>query len=115
MGQIDLEFLLKVLDRYPLQLPARYADRWAAFSRVVMLSNQPIKAAYPGVHAAVPEQWRALTRRVTAYQYMDASGMLHDLALPEAKRKTVLPGLSEGAEPVPGDAEWDTFLKSHGV
>lgn len=116
VGQLDLEFLLKFLDRYPLQLPARYADRWAAFSQVVMLSNQPIEAAYPGVHAAVPEQWRALTRRVTLYQYMDESGVLHDLALPEAKRRTVLPGdVPEVTESRAGDAEWDTFLKSHGV
>ena len=116
VGQLDLEFLLKFLDRYPLQLPARYADRWAAFSRVVMLSNQPIEAAYPGVHAAVPEQWRALTRRVTSYQYMDESGVLHDLALPEAKRRTVLPGdVPEVTEPRAEDAEWDQFLRSHGV
>lgn len=82
-GQIDFTFLLKVLDRYPLRLPARYADRWAGFSRVVMLSNVPLEDCYPWVRAETPEQWRALTRRIGVYQSMAIGGGTTPLPLPE--------------------------------
>src|SRR5699024_1923924 len=38
-GQMEFEFLLILLYRYPLRLPARYGDRWAACYRYVMMSK----------------------------------------------------------------------------
>lgn len=82
-GQIEFEFLLKLLDRYPLQLPARYADRWAAFERVILLSNLPIEECYPYVYAESPSQWAALRRRIGVYEQMFEGGVKVPLELPE--------------------------------
>lgn len=73
-GQLEFEFLLKLLDRYPLQLPARYADRWAAFDEVVLLSNLPLTELYRDVQERRPEQWGALKRRISSYQRLDERG-----------------------------------------
>lgn len=47
-GQLPLEEFLQVTDVYPVQLRARYADRWAGFSRVYILSNLPPEEALAG-------------------------------------------------------------------
>lgn len=70
-GQIDIPFLLKLLDRYPLMLPARYADRWAAFDKVVIVSNLSFHDVYGYMEKDEPERWAALCRRVTRYEHLD--------------------------------------------
>lgn len=80
-GQMEFEFLLKLLDRYPLRLPARYADRWAAFNRVVMLSNLPMELCYPHHVEHSGDQWEALCRRIDTYRRMDRDGTVTSVAL----------------------------------
>lgn len=38
-GQLSRPLLFNLLDRYPMELPARYSNRQAAFTRVVIVSN----------------------------------------------------------------------------
>lgn len=73
-GQMEFEFLLKLLDRFPLRLPARYADRWAAFTHVVMLSNIPLEDCYAYQLEHRGDQWDALCRRIGSYLKMDEDG-----------------------------------------
>lgn len=56
-----LEDLLSVLDVYPMELPARYRNGWAAWSTVIILSNMPLSDQYPGLD---PRQRAALERRM---------------------------------------------------
>lgn len=51
---------LAVLDGHPMLLPARYADRPALHTRVVVISNKPLWEQYTKVPADV---WGAMTRR----------------------------------------------------
>ena len=39
-GEMRLSTLLNVLDIWPTMLPARYADRVAAYSQVILVSNE---------------------------------------------------------------------------
>lgn len=43
VGQWNLSWMLQVLDGHPLNLTARYANRWAAWDRVIMASNLSLK------------------------------------------------------------------------
>ena len=45
-GQISVEELLPLLDRYPLYLPARYADKVACYTRVYFTSDIPPEKQY---------------------------------------------------------------------
>lgn len=86
-GQIEFEFLLKVLDKYPLLLPARYSDRWAGYERVYIISNLSLSEMYPSVQAdpSRSRQWDALLRRIDHYAEMVERGVLEERAKPHAR------------------------------
>lgn len=70
-GQLSLELMNNVLDRYPLLLPARYYDRVAKFSQVVIVSNHAPWDVYKG-HKDVTRQ--AFARRLHRVIWMDERG-----------------------------------------
>lgn len=45
-SSLPLEFMLNVMDRYPLQLPSRYNNKWASFTEVIIISNMPLYSQY---------------------------------------------------------------------
>lgn len=75
-SQISHSLILNVLDRYPLTLPARYANKWAAYTEVWMVSNVPIDNQYMTVRQTNYEGWKAFRRRVTNVGYMDCGGTI---------------------------------------
>lgn len=67
-GQIEFHELMNMLDRYPYECPARYYNRWALWTRVIIISNlPPMKdALYPAVDS---KKWPGFTRRINAGVY----------------------------------------------
>lgn len=63
-SQIPIGQMLNFLDIYPLQLPARYNDRTACYSKVYITSNIPLEEQYRDVRYSQPEVWRAWRRRI---------------------------------------------------
>lgn len=53
---------LRMLDRFPYQIDRRYANRWAAWTDVYVLTTIPLSAQYPNVELSEREQ---LYRRIT--------------------------------------------------
>jgi len=67
-GSLPFENLLKLLDKYPYQLDARYGKRQAEFTTVVMTSNEPLSHQYLDEQTYHPRKWNALMRRITKVQ-----------------------------------------------
>ena len=63
-GQIPLEEFLVYLDIYPLMLPARYADKTACYTKVIITSNLPLEALYIQEQHQKPETYKAFLRRL---------------------------------------------------
>lgn len=63
-SQIPLAELLCYLDRYPVNLPARYHDRVACYTKVYIISNLPLSAQYPTAQEYHPAVWQAFLRRI---------------------------------------------------
>lgn len=63
-SQIPLEELLVYLDIYPLTLPARYTDRIACYTKVIITSNLPLEAQYVTEQQHKPESFLAFLRRI---------------------------------------------------
>lgn len=57
---------LTYLDGYPLELPARYVNRWAAYNTAYIISNRPLDEQYKNEQLEDPSVWKALLRRITA-------------------------------------------------
>ena len=64
-SQIPIASMLNYLDRYPLYLPARYADRVACFTKVYITSNLPLEKQYRAIQFDSPSTWNAFLRRIT--------------------------------------------------
>ena len=71
-GQLPIELLLTLLDIYPVNLPARYHDRVAAYEHVAIASNVPVQDWYPD---APVEQLAALERRLTSVYSVEGLGV----------------------------------------
>ena len=71
---IPIRDMLKYLDGYPLELPCRYANKWAAYTKVFILSNFTLDEQYVNEQLDYPELWHALLRRFTTIQHFLPNG-----------------------------------------
>lgn len=69
-GQISMPVVLKILDKWPVQLSARYTNKWAAFTKVWVVSNLPPSELYTYCPL---EQRRAFFRRFSHFYGMNSS------------------------------------------
>lgn len=101
-GQLDYELFLQLSDIYPLELPCRYRNKIAMFSRLFVLSNQSPWGVYahsPGVHMD------AILRRLTGgvfHMVRDPDGTRSLLQIPrnDHEREQMEKNLAES--PFPG-------------
>jgi len=70
-GQIDIRTMNTILDRYPMELPARYYNRPAMFNEVLIISNVPPW----GIYGYEPKRFRqAFARRLGTVLEMQNGG-----------------------------------------
>lgn len=62
--------MLNYLDGYPVELPCRYANKVACYTKVYIISNIPLEQQYPNVQTDSPETWAAFRRRIHHVQHM---------------------------------------------
>lgn len=63
-GGIKIREMLNLLDGYPLELRARYANKVACFDKVFIISNNPITALYQTEQQDEVTVWHAFLRRL---------------------------------------------------
>ena len=63
-GGIPLNDLLQYIDGYPCDLPSRYNDKTACYTKVVIISNIPLEMQYKNIQEEKPLQWNAFIRRI---------------------------------------------------
>lgn len=69
-SQLSLSSMLGYLDGYPTELPCRYSNKVACFTKVFLVSNIPLEQQYPNVQQNEPGSWAAFRRRIQAVQHM---------------------------------------------
>lgn len=80
-SQIKITELLGWLDVYPLQVSARYRNRWAMWTTVIIASNAPLDEQYrepSGSSTISAEQRRALERRIARVAEVRKGGVFVD-------------------------------------
>lgn len=87
-GQIPSAEMLQILDRYPLELRARYSNKLACFTEVVIVSNRAPRKWYvvndypkgeAGKGEILAEHVPALARRLHRVERMNVGGTLNDV------------------------------------
>lgn len=67
---IKIQDMLNYLDGYPIDLPCRYANKVACYTKVYLISNIPLEKQYPNIQAESPETWIAFRRRIHHVEQM---------------------------------------------
>lgn len=75
-GQIDIQMMNNLLDRYPVDLPARYRDRPARYTEAVIVSNIAPWDLYVWEPAVIR---RAFARRLGRVLLMEAGGHIQEV------------------------------------
>lgn len=63
-GDVEISKMLIWLDIYPLQLPCRYNNKTACYTKVFFTSNKPLKNQYLQWQKDEPETFKAFVRRI---------------------------------------------------
>lgn len=72
--------MLKYLDGYPLELPCRYLNKYACFTKVYIISNIPLAKQYTGAQVDNYETWLAFIRRIhTVKEFKDGKIALYNI------------------------------------
>ncbi len=67
-GKVPIEQMLNFLDGYPCELPARYANKMAKFTKVYFLTNIHFDELYNKIQRNYPATWDAFCRRIHVKQ-----------------------------------------------
>lgn len=63
--------MLQFLDGYPLELPCRYNNKVACFTKVFFSTNIDLRWQYSNIQRDEPETWRAFLRRIHKVQVFE--------------------------------------------
>ncbi|ALB48317.1 replication protein [Clostridium beijerinckii] len=61
---LKISDMLNLLDGYPLELPCRYANKIACYTKVYIITNLDLNDQFKGVQVKHPETWKAFLRRI---------------------------------------------------
>ena len=61
---IRISEMLNYCDIYPIELPARYTNKFACYECVYIISNWTLEEQYESVQKESPETWKAFLRRI---------------------------------------------------
>lgn len=77
-SQVPINYMLNYLDRYPLILPARYADKQACYTKVYITSNIPLIDQYKKYQNGNQEEtYKAFLRRINNIIEIDKDHIVH--------------------------------------
>lgn len=85
-----LNDMLNWLDIYPCDLPCRYNNKVACFTKVFLTSNRPLEEQYRDWQRNSPLSWEAFLRRFACIKVFSADGFIKDYkSLDELKHSFV--------------------------
>lgn len=73
-SSLRLKEMLMYCDIYPIELPSRYANKYACYNKVYIISNWALEKQYSELQHEDNESWQAFLRRIHKVIIYDASG-----------------------------------------
>jgi len=70
-SSLKIQDMLNYLDGYPLDLPCRYNNKVACYTKVYIITNIPLDDQYFDIQRDYKETWLAFLRRITAIKHYE--------------------------------------------
>ncbi|MGL5437582.1 MAG: replication protein, partial [Lachnospiraceae bacterium] len=78
----NISDMLNYLDGYPLELPCRYNNKFACYTKVYMVTNVPLIRQYPNIQREQYSTWLAFLRRIhKVYEYKNGEINMYDMVV----------------------------------
>ena len=74
-SSLKLKEMLLYCDIYPIELPSRYANKFACYNKVYIISNWSLEKQYSEIQREDEESWGAFLRRIHKVILYDNHGM----------------------------------------
>lgn len=75
-SSLKIQDMLNYLDGYPLDLPCRYNNKIACFTKIYILSNIPLEKQYIDIQKQYEEIWMAFLRRISCVKEFSDNGIV---------------------------------------
>lgn len=82
-SSFPIQNMLTILDGYPLDLPARYNQKTACYTKVYFTSNLPLEEQYTAVQREAPDVWDAFLRRIHKIRHYVGKGEVREYTVKE--------------------------------
>jgi hypothetical protein len=73
-SSLKIQDMLNYLDGYPLDLPCRYNNKIACFTKVFIISNLTLTEQFTDIQKNYEETWKAFLRRIHTVRYFSEKG-----------------------------------------
>lgn len=73
-SSLKLKEMLLYCDIYPIELPSRYANKFACYNKIYIVSNWSLERQYSEIQKEDAESWKAFLRRIHKVIIYDNSG-----------------------------------------
>lgn len=99
-SQISIGSMLDYCDIYPIDLPARYANKFMCANIVYIVSNWSLEEQYQGVQEESPDTWAAFLRRIHEVRIYHKDGTIdiYDSVDRYLNRETEFHTMTEGEQ-----------------
>lgn len=88
-SNFKIQDMLNYLDCYPIELPCRYANKVACFTKVYIVSNIDLFQQYLDIQIEYPETWKAFLRRIDKVIEYDAYNSFNEYDINEYIKKHI--------------------------
>jgi len=82
--------MLNYLDGYPLELPCRYSNKIACYSKVYIITNWELNQQYESIQEDYPETWNAFKRRIDEVLVYNSSTDIQSIPMKEIECMTLV-------------------------
>lgn len=72
-SSLKLKEMLMYCDIYPIELPARFVNKYACYNRIYLVSNWPLEKQFSEIQKDDTESWQAFLRRIHKVILYDSS------------------------------------------
>jgi len=76
-SSLKIQDMLNYLDGYPLELPCRYSNKIACFTKVFIITNYDLHEQYTDVQLKYKETWLAFLRRINFIKVYNRDGSIN--------------------------------------
>jgi hypothetical protein len=77
-SSLKIQDMLNYLDGYPLELPCRYANKIACYTKVYIITNISLCEQYISIQNEHLETWQAFKRRIKKIIHYSADGQISE-------------------------------------